>query len=229
MKNIVIGWLFFLSGVALLGFSLWKTSDLRSPDAAPQATSPDPSAVPPDPAGTTPDPMVTADPRPGDPPANPPPGVDPPPADAMPAPDPMATSDATPAAPPNPDAVMAPEPATGMTPEPATALSEVLLVFDVRSQHISKQVKEEITNLAKGRSDASFKLEVAAGELGTADENEKLGKRRARAIRKILTDAGIPERKVSYKLILPGPADGEGEHASRQWRKATVRIAGGGK
>lgn len=218
MKNIVIGWILFFSGSALLSASLWILSDSQSVDSksgqvaaktvntasgidAPVAPDPTQANLPMEPAVATPDPVAV-----------------------MSAPDPQPTVDATQNTPPRP-----PDPVDGMTTEPAAALTEVLLVFDARSQHISKQVKDEITNLAKGHPDASFKMEIAAGEMGTPDGNEKLGKKRARAIRKVLMDAGIPERKVSYKVIQPGPADGEGEQSTRQWRKATVRVAGGGK
>ncbi len=109
---------------------------------------------------------------------------------------------------------------------PATP-SQVVLLFAPRSQSISPALAQELTQLAKASPDAVFRMEVAAGEMKTADENEKLAKRRARAIRKVLTDAGIPERKVAYKLVLPGPDDGAPPKTSDEWRRATVRATRG--
>ncbi|MBU1070239.1 OmpA family protein [Myxococcota bacterium] len=213
MKNIVIGLIFFFSGSASLGVSLWMMADARSGDgtskaaAAPGSQPSSPGTV----VAPSPEPAMPTVPDPVEPAMIEPAMVEPP----VPAP----TADATPTM----------EPVDAMAMEPATDLTEVLLVFDARSQHISKQVKEEITQLAKGQPDASFKLEVAAGEADSPEGNQKLGKKRARAIRKVLEDAGIPQRKVSYRILVPGPEDGDGEQTSRQWRKATVRLAGGGK
>ncbi|MBU1244551.1 hypothetical protein KKD52_05690 [Myxococcota bacterium] len=213
MKNIVIGWIFFFSGSASLGVSLWMMADARSGDGTSKA------AASPDSRPATPGTHVAADPEPSMPAVPDPvePAMIEPPMIEPPAPAP--TTDATPQV----------EPVDAMAMEPGTNLTEVLLVFDARSQHISKQVKEEITQLAKGHPNAGFKLEVAAGEADSPEGNQKLGKKRARAIRKVLEDAGIPERKVSYRILVPGPEDGDGEQTSRQWRKATVRLAGGGK
>jgi len=209
MKNIVIGWIFFFSGSALLGFSLWTLREPATATAAQQPPQPGtPTTAQDAPAGELP---MEA------PPPEPPPMVATGPAAPVP------TTDATPTTPPPV------EPEDAMAMEPTSNLTEVLLVFDARSQHISKQVKEELQKLATDHPDANFKIEVAAGELGNPDGNEKLGKRRARAIRKILEDAGVPQRKVSYKINVPGPADGEGEQTGRQWRKATVRFTNGGK
>lgn len=79
--------------------------------------------------------------------------------------------------------------------------------------------------MAKENPDARFRMDVAAGEMKTADENEKLAKRRARAIRQVLQNAGIPERKVSYRLVVPGHEDGKPPKTSEEWRRATVRVA----
>jgi len=220
MKNLVIGWLLLIAGGALLGVSLLgmrehaeasqkagerqeRHLEAKAPLAGPERPPMDMPAEP-----------IAAGAMTVDAPAVVPVGAD------MPA-------DAPADAPVVAD--MPAEPVASDMPADAPAdLKEVLLVFDARSQQISKQVKDELLALGRANPDATFKIEVAAGELSGADENEKLGKRRARAIRRILEDAGIPERRVSYKVQVPGPADGEGEQTSRQWRKATVRIAGGG-
>ncbi len=217
MKNIVIGWLFLLAGGALLGVSLWMLQERSSVSAAPPSGT---VAAPPSTAGTV------AEVPPGTPPADRPADM---PADVpadMPVDVPADMPVDVPAdMPGDPEPSMDAGPVTDMPPDtPAgPGPQEVLLVFDARSQHISQAIKDELTALARSNPKGSFRIEVAVGDRETRDENEKLGKRRARAIRKVLEDAGIPERKVSYKVTLPGPADGEGEKTSRQWRKATVK------
>jgi outer membrane protein OmpA-like peptidoglycan-associated protein len=217
MKNIVIGWLFLLAGSALLGVSLWMIRERAPASAAPPSASATPS---PDagPVAEGPTVVPPAD-MPADMPTEPEPPMDP---GVEPATD----------MPPVPETPMdsGVEPATDMPPDAPInqGAQEVLLVFDARSQHISPALKDELAALARSNPKGSFRIEVAVGDRATPEENEKLGKRRARAIRKVLEDAGIPERKVSYKLVLPGPADGEGEKTSRQWRKATVKSVGTG-
>lgn len=207
MKNIVIGWLFLLAGGALLGVSLWMLQERLSVSAAPPSCT---LTEPPSTAGKV------AEVPPGAPPADLPMAVPTEPGPGSPT-----------------DMPGVPEPSMEAETGPVTDLptdapvgqgpQEVLLVFDARSQHISQAIKDELTALARSNPKGFFRIEVAVGDRDTQDENEKLGKRRARAIRKVLEDAGIPERKVSYKVTLPGPADGEGEKTSRQWRKATVK------
>ena len=217
MKNIVVGWLFLIAGGALLSVSLLGMREhvgaAREAEAGREShlAIKAPVGDPPRPSADVPAAIVVAD-MPADMPAEPP---------VVDAPVDMLAE---------PPVVDAPVDMPADMPADAPAdLKEVLLVFDARSQQISKQVKAELLALGRAHPDASFKIEVAAGEMSGPDENEKLGKRRARAIRRILEDAGIPERRVSYKVQVPGPSDGEGEQTSRLWRKATVKVAGDGR
>lgn len=217
MKNIVIGWLFLLAGGALLGVALWMMRERASAAGEPREPTATQMAST---AGSI------ADVQPANAPADMTANL---PAIPVAEPGPAAPVDMPPEPEPAMDPATGPEPDLPADPQPGPGPKEVLLVFDARSQHISQSIKDELVSLAKSNPKGSFRIEVAVGDLGTPEENEKLGKRRARAIRKVLEDAGIPERKVSYKLVLPGPADGEGDKTSRQWRKATVKSVRAGE
>ena len=216
MKNIVIGWMFLLAGGALLGVSLWvmreRATERASTGEHREATNTRVAST----AGSVVD----------VPPANPAADM---PADPVAGPGPVEPADmpADPGPAMEPD--VGPEADMPNDTQPGPGSKEVLLVFDARSQHISQPIKDELVSLVKSNPKGSFRIEISVGDFGTQEENEKSGKRRARAIRKVLEDAGIPERKVSYKLVLPGPADGEGDKTSRQWRKATVKSVRAGE
>lgn len=104
------------------------------------------------------------------------------------------------------------------------ASSTVVLLFDYRSQSISTELTAQLVQLAQENPNARFRMQVSAGEMKSTQENEKLAKRRARAVRKVLEDAGVPTRKVSYTLVVPGPDDGELPKTSEEWRRTTVRV-----
>ncbi len=113
--------------------------------------------------------------------------------------------------------------------EAVVAPTQVLLVFDAKSQHISRQVIEDIEKMARAHSQSRFMMDIFTGEMENAAANEALGKRRSRVIRKILEDAGIPARRIRYRVTVPRGAEGSGNLTTRQWRKTTVRVVTGGK
>ncbi len=208
MKNFILGCLFLTLGIGLNTWSIWKISHSRSAKANPAATgAASPAALQHD------APPASSSGSVGSTQAN----ASAAPADSSPVS--SMTADSTPVADAPPSSMT-----VDSTP-PRPAASTVVLLFDHRSQSISPALTAQLTQLAKENPDARFRMDVAAGEMKTAPENEKLAKRRARAVRKVLQDAGIPERRVSYRILVPGPDDGEPPKTSEDWRKTTVRVA----
>lgn len=227
MKNRILGSLFLTLGIVLNTWSIWTLAQSHSESKTQTAVSNTANSVH---AHETPQLPKTNDTT-FSPPIEMAPVAENPPVSAMPQQldEPPETQDVPnnmllDVTPPS-EAPVSETPGMAMQPTFAKgASSTVVLLFDHRSQSISTELTAQLVQLARDNPDARFRMQVSAGEMKSTQENEKLAKRRARAVRKVLEDAGVPTRKVSYTLVVPGPNDGELPKTSEEWRRTTVRV-----
>jgi len=144
-----------------------------------------------------------------------------PPQPAAAAPIPAPTPEPEPAAP-------APAPQTESTPQPTTEFRSAFFEYD--SHVLSGSAREALdvdAGVLRTKPGLSVIIEGHCDERGTAEYNQALGERRAKAARDYLVASGIDAgriRTVSYGKERPF-VEGQGESAWSQNRRAHVVIS----
>jgi outer membrane protein OmpA-like peptidoglycan-associated protein len=106
----------------------------------------------------------------------------------------------------------------------------IVLYFTKNSLKVSRKNADIIKDLAKDLSDFKFKIGIRTGDKKSKSANSKFAKNRARRIRKILHKAGIPLKRISYRVFAGDPEKHpDKNYKSRYWRRGRVTAIPGGK
>ncbi|MBL8834284.1 MAG: OmpA family protein [Rhodospirillales bacterium] len=119
--------------------------------------------------------------------------------------------------------------ATSPAPTPEVEQRQYLVFFEVDSAELTPTARQALANLPARlarQTQARVTIEGHTDAVGSAAYNERLGERRAAAVRDFLTGHGVAPLRIetmSYGAEAAG-ALGPGERASALLRRVVVRV-----